>query len=355
MRESSVRQAIQVVVLGFALATSLAARSVTIQEQPSAAAPSVQQPAASSQSQAPNETASQKAVSQVTSRKSEVVAPPSLGELARRLKAEEAKHPSAPAMVFTNDNLPTADSGLSIIGPPAGSEGGSGPAASEESAPVEQGSEAARTRMAELKQRLDTHERELAVLQQKLGQIQVQYYPTPSEGLHQQFSRSDIDKLKAAIAAKQEQVEADQQAIAALESQVSSEGGNVKELRAAPPATPLEAGKPDLSGVAPGSKEYWARRFKAARAAMAQAEKQQQLCQDELSLLQSQQAHDIGTPSATAANAQIAEKQSELESAQAVTEQAKKNLADLEQEFEASGAPADWAKPDSSSEAAPPQ
>jgi len=80
--------------------------------------------------------------------------------------------------------------------------------------------------MGELQQNLDTHQRDLAVLHQKLGQNMVQFYPDPNKQLQQQYSRSDIDKVNAAIDQKKQQIEADQKAISDLQQEVRDQSGS---------------------------------------------------------------------------------------------------------------------------------
>jgi chromosome segregation ATPase len=155
----------------------------------------------------------------------------SLGDIARQLKAKKAKE-AKPVLVITNDNisLPKDDaSGFS-----ASSQGKSS-ANSALGAPggLAQGHDAQyfRSRLSSLQNQLDTHKRELEVLQQKLGQNQMQYYPDPNKALQQQYSRSDINKLTADIDAKKQQLADDEKAIEDLHEQLRHEGGDPSWLR----------------------------------------------------------------------------------------------------------------------------
>src|SRR5208337_3162545 len=59
-----------------------------------------------------------------------------------------------------------------------------------------------RERMSKLQDRLEIDQRELSVLEQKLGQNQMQYYPDPNKGLLQESgptAMSDIHKLQDQI------------------------------------------------------------------------------------------------------------------------------------------------------------
>jgi parvulin-like peptidyl-prolyl isomerase len=85
--------------------------------------------------------------------------------------------------------------------------------------------------MSTLQGNLDTHKRELDVLQQKLSQNQVQYYPDPNKTLQQLYSREDINKLTADIDAKKRQISDDEKAIEDLRDQLRRDGGDPAWLR----------------------------------------------------------------------------------------------------------------------------
>ena len=78
--------------------------------------------------------------------------------------------------------------------------------------------------MGELRSRLETHQRQLAVLTQKQAQGQMQYYGDPNKTLQQEFSRSDINKRNDEITQKQQEIAADEQAIQDLQDQLRREG-----------------------------------------------------------------------------------------------------------------------------------
>jgi hypothetical protein len=69
------------------------------------------------------------------------------------------------------------------------------------------------------------------VLQQKLSQNDMQYYPDPNKALQQQYSREDIKKLTTDIDAKKDQVAGDEKAIEDLHAQLRQEGGDPGWLR----------------------------------------------------------------------------------------------------------------------------
>ena len=259
---------------------------------------------------------------------------PSLGNAARKARAEQGQSSIKPPKVYTNANLPSGSGGVTVLGP----------APESEPAPASEGKHGPAyfaNRMAELQQNLDTHQRELAVLQQKLGQSNVQFYRDPNKELQQQYSRSDIDKLTGAIEEKKKQIEADQKAISDLQQDVQSAGGSPDWL-AGGSAKP----KADLAGVEKGSKNFWQLRFETARKAVDQADREQKLSEDELDLLKAQQAHDMATAAAADLAQQVAAKQAQADSDRAAAAKAHQELDALQKEFEASGAPPEWSQPE---------
>jgi uncharacterized protein with LGFP repeats len=163
----------------------------------------------------------------------------SLGELAKKLRSQRATSQKS-VRVFTNDNLPRgpAAGGISIAGsmtpepsaqqaqPSSGVEPGTGAGASGT-----HDEKYYRERMAELQSRLELHQRELSVLQQKQGQGQMQFYGDPNKALQQEYSRSDINKVADEVAKKQAEIDADNRAIQDLQDQLRREGAPSGWLR----------------------------------------------------------------------------------------------------------------------------
>jgi hypothetical protein len=118
-----------------------------------------------------------------------------------------------------------------------------------------------------------------------------------------------------------------------------------------PAANPPEPAEPKSSVGAevPGDKvktrDYWQARLKQARAKLAQAREQEQLADDELNLLQIQQARELDPNVRQDLDAKMRDKQAEVDSKRAATDAAQKALTDLESEFKESGAPEDWSNP----------
>ena len=90
------------------------------------------------------------------------------------------------------------------------------------------------------------------------------------------------------------------------------------------------------------SREYWQGKFTAARNEVASAESAQRLAQDELSLLQIQQAREIDPNVQSQVATKIEGKQAEIATLKTRVDKARQALDDLQKEFDASGAPADW-------------
>ena len=286
--------------------------------------------------------------------------PESLADLARKLKAERAKSQEKPKVITNDDlaNLPPLP-GQSAASPakpsetPKEAEPGEKPAqektgreAEKESAKATlaltseepRGEEYFRDHMSALQNRLEIHQRELNVLEQKLGQNQMMYYPNPNEGLLQQSgptSMSDVHNLQDEITKKKAEIAADQEAIENLREQLRREGGEPGWLRSLPAQSEMPEGKS-------GTKESWQARFKLARAQLADARQREQLAKDELNLLQIQEARTLDPNVKADLAGKINAKEDELSRKRAVTEEAKKALDDLEKEFQASGAPEEW-------------
>lgn len=156
---------------------------------------------------------------------------PSLAELARQEKAKRLKIKQEHSVrVWNNDNMPhkpagsgpTAAAGMSPV--PVSPEV---PESLEASSAVNGGAHDEkyfRDQMKILNERLDLHKRQLAVLEQKQAQGQLQYYPDPNKTLQEEFSRSEINKKAGEVADKEKEIAADEKAIADLQELLRREG-----------------------------------------------------------------------------------------------------------------------------------
>ncbi len=303
---------------------------------------------------------------------SQGTAPGSLGDLARQLNSDRAQAAKKPTKVFTNDDMParppeaslTSAGGMaSTPSASATTQAPSAPPGKFGGGPEARDEKYYRQKMGELQAKLEMHQRQLEVLQQKTAQNQMQYYPDPNKTLLQEYSRSDVTNLTKRIQAKQAEIDADQKSIDDLRDQLRRAGGDPGWLRGSFPAPSLAAaaqaeektaespgeGKTQGGGNAEDkkkSKEFWQSQFKAGRDLMAKAQEQQQLLEDEINLLRVQQARETSPDVQNDVSQKIAARTPALDAARATTQKAQKLLDDLDKAFKASGAPADWGKTD---------
>ena len=153
----------------------------------------------------------------------------SLGEAARKARDAQKNAPKAPT-VFTNDNIPTAASGVSVVGNAAAASDQSAASASpdvQQAPAADKNDEATwRKRFADARNKVEQDNLELKIMQRELGELNVQYYPDPTKALMQSVTRSDVTKKQNAIDAKQKELEADRRAVSNLEDELRKAGGD---------------------------------------------------------------------------------------------------------------------------------
>lgn len=158
----------------------------------------------------------------------------SLGKLARKLRAERKTEGKKPVAVFTNDNLPKSGSMNTVEVSNGAASTSAQSASSAENSTGKHGQEYFSNKAQKIRNDLNMHQRELAVLQQKLSQSQMNYYSSPQKTLEQESGpqfQSDVDKLKKEIAAKQEQIASDQKAMEDLRDELRRDGGKPGWIR----------------------------------------------------------------------------------------------------------------------------
>ncbi|MFZ0640552.1 MAG: hypothetical protein WA020_10365 [Candidatus Acidiferrales bacterium] len=161
------------------------------------------------------------AASKTTATKSD-----SLADAARRAREAQKNAPKA-STVFTNDNIPTSSGGVSVVGNSAAAVSSDESASSDAQAAADKNDEATwRKRFADARHKIDQDTAELTVMQRELGELNVQYYPNPTEALMQSVSRADITKKQSAIDAKQKELDADKEALSDLEDELRKAGGD---------------------------------------------------------------------------------------------------------------------------------
>lgn len=139
-------------------------------------------------------------------------------------KAREQKKSTKPMKVYTNDNIPTSG-GISAVGI-ASNATSNGDTKSTAAVASGNDEKAWRDKFAKLRQKLESDQEGLNVMQRELGVLDVQYYNDPVKAMQQQLTREDINKKTSDIEAKQKQVAADQQAIDDAEDDLRKAGGD---------------------------------------------------------------------------------------------------------------------------------
>jgi len=276
----------------------------------------------------------------------------SLADLARQAKAQRAKSHEKPK-VYTNEDIQAlpplpmvttdAKPGNQAAQETAGNKAEHpspkpGPAGAGSQ---KHGEEYFRDRMGRLEERLELDRRELTVLNQKLGQSQMMYYSDPVRGLLQSSgptAMSDVHGLQDRIAAKQAEIDKDQEAIDDLHEELRRAGGDPGWLRNVPP------GEPRAQPEGKSGKD-WDSRFKLARARLADTEEQLRVSQDELKLLSIQDVQTLNSGIKADLDAKVKDKEDEISQKEEQKDEAQKALDVLQQEFEASGAQEEVVKP----------
>jgi len=143
-----------------------------------------------------------------------------VAEAAKKAR-EQKKEAPKPKKVYTDDDISTKKSDISIVGPapaPAPTaEAATNTAKSTAIAPAADATDASkpsdansekawRTRFADLRTKIAIAEQELEVLQREENKNGVQYYADPTKAMKEQYSREDINKRAAKIDAKKKQI-----------------------------------------------------------------------------------------------------------------------------------------------------
>jgi hypothetical protein len=128
------------------------------------------------------------------------------------------------------------------------------------------------------------------------------------------------------------------------QAQAESESRQAAKQTSQAPETGQAATKSEKPEEKNETKEYWQARFKSARAQLADAQERQQLAEDELNLLQIQDARELDPNRKTELTGKIKAKEDEVSQRRAATEEAQKTLENLQNEFKASGAPDEWSE-----------
>lgn len=271
------------------------------------------------------------------------VASPSLGDLAREARDSRAKENLKNVPLYTNDNLPTDDNGISVLGPPA-TKGMTryGALSAKASLENEQRMAYLRGRLSRLEEHLQLHQREVSVLQQKLNENSMEWSANPNETLKQEYSRQNVTGLAAKIDQKKQQIASDQKEIQAIQNQLQIDQNRFGWLSQANPAgaaaTSAQADIPP--DVKPGSPEYYAAAIQAAQQQLQTAKEEQSLATNELSLLKLQQLRSLNPNTQANLSSSIPAKQAEVAASAQAVEKAQQALEKIQKEAEAAGSKA---------------
>jgi hypothetical protein len=155
---------------------------------------------------------------------------PSLGDAARKARAQKKDSVSKPAKVFTNDDMGGLKGTISVVGNGAGPQAGASGAPDKSGDKGDAGKQEAtwRAKFAAARNTLAADSKELDILQREFNLKQQQYYTDPSAALKEQHSREDLNKTQIQIEAKKQAVEKDKQALSDLEDALHKAGGNAR-------------------------------------------------------------------------------------------------------------------------------
>jgi len=155
----------------------------------------------------------------------------SLGDAARRIRAQKNAAPKAKAdRVYSNENLPRNTS-ISVIGGSApsapaakGAEGAAGTPAAGAAAAGADEEKSWKAKFAKLRADQAAEERRLDTLQRELNLAQIQAYSDPNQANREAFSRNEVNKRTAEIDQQKQVVEAAKKAVADLEEELRKKG-----------------------------------------------------------------------------------------------------------------------------------
>jgi chromosome segregation ATPase len=140
-----------------------------------------------------------------------------VADAAKRAR-EQKKDAPKPKKVYTDDDISTKKSDISVVGtapaPALAADGAATTASStaqaiapDASKPTEANAEKVwRARFAALRTKIATAEQELDVLQREENKSGVQYYADPTKAMKEQLTREEINARAAKIAAKKKQI-----------------------------------------------------------------------------------------------------------------------------------------------------
>jgi hypothetical protein len=168
--------------------------------------------------------------------------PPSLAEVARKVRAQRAKKDISKVPLYTNETLPKEGVSVSVLGkpgaPPAApaAEGEEGAAAAPKAEAGGKGEaeecdeQCWRDRFRVHRAKIRTTERELDILQREYDLARTQYYQDPNQAVREQYSNTtagghQLQALLNQIDEKQAEIQRLQRELSDLEDELRRSGG----------------------------------------------------------------------------------------------------------------------------------
>jgi chromosome segregation ATPase len=167
------------------------------------------------------------------------VVPESLGEIARRLRAEKAKDKAEQAKVLTNEDVARLGGDVNVVGSAPtsasaaeGAEGEGGEAAAEAGAAKEAKCDEAcwKGKFSEARSKIRAARSELDVLQREYNLARTQYYQDPNQAVREQYSNNpagggELQNLQNRMDEKRAEIDKFTQQLSALEDELRKSGG----------------------------------------------------------------------------------------------------------------------------------
>lgn len=165
--------------------------------------------------------------------------PQSLGEVARKVRAQRAKKEDTSRRVFTNDSVKQHRRQLSVVGERKTSAAQESQTAAEgEAEAAKKGAEEEqkcdeqcwRNRFAEQRRKIRTAEQEADILQREYNLARTQFYQDPNRAMREQYSNTvaggpELQRLQQQITQKQAEIEKLKQELSGLQNELRRSGG----------------------------------------------------------------------------------------------------------------------------------
>ncbi len=159
----------------------------------------------------------------------------SLGEIARKLRADRAKKDLSKIRVYTNDNLPKSTVPISVMGRPAATPSeGAAAAGQVDDSGEEEGEECDeqcwRGKFSEQRLKIRTAEGAVDLLQREYNLARTQHYQDPNAALREQYSNTaaggrQLQDLLNQMNEKKREIAQLRQELTALEREMRRSGG----------------------------------------------------------------------------------------------------------------------------------